>query len=138
MINAFLTEIDGTRDLEGVLLIGATNDAGAIDPAVTRLGRFDRIVRVPNPGPAAIRRILAHHLGEEITEEDRERLVPHAAGLTAAGIDGAIREARAQAREAGHAFGIGDLEAVLVQPFLVAQDLLWRVAVRLMEKRLID
>lgn len=129
VINAVLTEIDGTRDLEGVLLIGATNDAGAIDPAVTRPGRFDAIVRVPNPGPAAIRRILAHHLGEEITEEDRERLVPHAAGLTAAGIDGAIREARARAREAGHTFGIADLEAVLVQPFLVAQDLLWRIAV---------
>lgn len=129
VINAFLAEIDGTRDLEGVLLIGATNDAGAIDPAVTRPGRFDAIVRVPPPGPAAIRRILAHHLGDAITEEDMERLVPHAAGLTAAGIDGAIREARARAREAGHAFGIADLEAVLVQPFLVAQDLLWRIAV---------
>ena len=105
------------------------NIVGAIDPAVTRPGRFDRIVRVPHPGPAAIRRILAHYLGDAIAEADRERLVPHAAGLTAAGMDGAIREARARAREAGHAFGLADLEAVLVQPFLVAQDLLWRVAV---------
>lgn len=86
-------------------------------------------MRVPHPRPSAIRHILAHHLGEEIADADRERLVPHAAGLTAAGIDGAIREARARVREAGHAFGRADLEAVLIRPFLLAQDLLWRIAV---------
>lgn len=129
VINAVLAEIDGTRDLKGVLLIDATNDAGAIDPAATRPGRFDAIVRVPNPGPAAIRRILAHHLGDEITETDRERLVPHAAGLTAAGIDAAIREARSRARDAGHPFGIADLEAVIAQSQLPTRDRLWRIAV---------
>ena len=45
VINAFLAEIDGTRAMEGVILIGATNAVGMIDPAVIRRGRFDRIVR---------------------------------------------------------------------------------------------
>ena len=33
-------------------------------------------------------------------------------------------------RAAGHAFGIADLEAVIVQPHLPKQERLWRVAVR--------
>lgn len=66
VINAFLAEVDGVRDMKGVVLIGATNDAAALDPAIVRPGRFDRTVRVPRPGPAAVRKILAQHLRDDI------------------------------------------------------------------------
>lgn len=129
VINAFLAEVDGVRDMEGVVLIGATNDAAALDPAIVRPGRFDRTVRVPRPGPAAVRTILAHHLRDDIPADDLERIVPFASGLSAATIDAAIREARSRAREAARPFALADLEAVLQPAFAPSAERAWRIAV---------
>ncbi|WP_273501122.1 AAA family ATPase [Paracoccus sphaerophysae] len=129
VINAFLAEVDGVRDMEGVVLIGATNDAAALDPAIIRPGRFDRTVRVPRPGPAAVRKILAHHLRDDIPADDLEHIVPLASGLSAAGIDAAIREARSRAREAARPFAVADLEAVLQPALAHSAERVWRIAV---------
>ena len=129
VINAFLAEVDGVRDMEGVVLIGATNDAAALDPAIMRPGRFDRTVRVPRPGPAAVRRILAHHLRDDIPEADLELIVPLASGLSAAAIDAAIREARSRAREDERPFALADLEAVLQPALGPSAERAWRIAV---------
>lgn len=129
VINGFLAEVDGVRDMEGILLIGATNQAEALDPAIRRPGRFDHTVRVPRPGPEAIRRILAHHLGAELPDAERERIVPLASGRSAAAIDAAIREARSRAREASRPFSASDLEAVLRPALAPSADRAWRIAV---------
>lgn len=129
VINAFLAEVDGVRDMEGVVLIGATNDAAAIDPAIVRPGRFDRTVRVPRPGPAAVRTILAHHLRDDIPADDLEHIAPLASGLSAAAIDAAIREARSRAREAARPFAVADLEAVLQPALGPSAERAWRIAV---------
>ncbi|PNB45930.1 AAA family ATPase, partial [Pseudomonas sp. FW305-130] len=42
VINGFLECLDGDGGRAGVLMIGATNDATQIDPAILRAGRFDR------------------------------------------------------------------------------------------------
>lgn len=129
VINGFLAEVDGVRDMEGILLIGATNQAAALDPAIVRPGRFDHTVRVPRPGPEAVRRILAHHLGDDIPDSEQERIVPLASGQSAAGIDAAIREARSHARAASRAFSAADLEAVLRPALAPSSDRAWRIAV---------
>lgn len=129
VINAFLAEVDGVRDMEGVVLIGATNDAAALDPAIVRPGRFDRTVRVPRPGPAAVRTILAHHLRDDIPAGDLERIVPLASGLSAAAIDAAVREARSRAREAAHPFAMADLAAVFQPAVAPSAERVWRIAV---------
>jgi transitional endoplasmic reticulum ATPase len=44
-----LTELDGIQELQGVIVVAATNRVGMIDSALSRLGRFDKIVFVPKP-----------------------------------------------------------------------------------------
>lgn len=60
-INALLTEMSGFRPCEGVIVIAATNRLEALDPALTRPGRFDRKIEVGLPDCAQRRQILAFH-----------------------------------------------------------------------------
>ena len=48
-INQLLTEMDGFEDNTGVVVMAATNRPAALDTALTRPGRFDRIVQLPLP-----------------------------------------------------------------------------------------
>lgn len=48
-INKFLTEMDGFKKEDNIIVIAATNLASVLDPAVTRSGRFDRIIHIPKP-----------------------------------------------------------------------------------------
>ena len=49
-LNALLGEMSGFRPAEGVIVIGATNRAEMLDPALLRPGRFDRRIEVAMPG----------------------------------------------------------------------------------------
>ncbi|GMI28222.1 hypothetical protein TrRE_jg13159, partial [Triparma retinervis] len=49
-LNALLSAMDGVTGAEGVVVLAATNRAEVLDEALTRPGRFDRIVRVGLPG----------------------------------------------------------------------------------------
>ena len=48
-INQLLTEMDGFEDNTGVVIMAATNRPAALDSALTRPGRFDRIIHLPLP-----------------------------------------------------------------------------------------
>ncbi len=52
VLSQFLAELDGVEELRGVLVLGATNRADILDPAVVRPGRFDQIVEIPLPDEA--------------------------------------------------------------------------------------
>jgi transitional endoplasmic reticulum ATPase len=59
IVSTFLSELDGfAQNNRGVLVIGATNVPWAIDPAMRRPGRFDRVVFVPPPDREARRSIV--------------------------------------------------------------------------------
>ncbi|HLT48706.1 MAG TPA: CDC48 family AAA ATPase [Rubricoccaceae bacterium] len=58
VVNTILAEMDGLEELQGVVVIGATNRPTLIDPALLRPGRFDELVYVPVPDEAARRKIL--------------------------------------------------------------------------------
>jgi cell division protease FtsH len=60
-LNALLVEMDGFESNEGVILIAATNRPDVLDPALTRPGRFDRQVVVPNPDIKGREGILIVH-----------------------------------------------------------------------------
>jgi cell division protease FtsH len=60
-LNAMLVEMDGFNDNEGVIVIAATNRVDVLDKALTRPGRFDRQVQVPNPDFIGREKILKVH-----------------------------------------------------------------------------
>lgn len=60
-LNQILTEMDGFSGSEGVIVIAATNRADVLDPALTRPGRFDRIVHVSPPDRGGREAILRIH-----------------------------------------------------------------------------
>ncbi|MFJ7772904.1 ATP-dependent zinc metalloprotease FtsH [Streptomyces sp. NPDC097107] len=60
-LNQILTEMDGFSGAEGVIVIAATNRADILDPALTRPGRFDRVVNVSPPDRGGRKAILEIH-----------------------------------------------------------------------------
>ncbi|AZP20685.1 ATP-dependent metallopeptidase FtsH/Yme1/Tma family protein [Streptomyces aquilus] len=60
-LNQILTEMDGFSGSEGVIVIAATNRADVLDPALTRPGRFDRVVMVSPPDRGGREAILEIH-----------------------------------------------------------------------------
>ncbi|KUN17966.1 cell division protein FtsH [Streptomyces antibioticus] len=60
-LNQILTEMDGFSASEGVIVIAATNRAEILDAALTRPGRFDRVVTVSPPDRTGREAILRIH-----------------------------------------------------------------------------
>ncbi len=58
VVNTILTEMDGLEELQGVVIIGATNRPNLLDPALLRPGRFDELVYVPVPDESGRLHIL--------------------------------------------------------------------------------
>ncbi len=56
-----LAEIDGFKPLDNVKIIGCTNRQDILDPAITRPGRLDRLIKVPLPNEEARREIFRIH-----------------------------------------------------------------------------
>lgn len=61
VVSQILTEMDGLEELQGVVVIGATNRLDIIDQAMLRPGRFDRIIEVPMPTKVGRGQILKIH-----------------------------------------------------------------------------
>lgn len=70
IVAQLLVEIDGMGDLGEITIMAATNRAAAIDPALLRPGRFDRIIEVPLPDTDMRRAIFDVHLRGRPTSND--------------------------------------------------------------------
>jgi transitional endoplasmic reticulum ATPase len=71
IVSQLLTEMDGISELQGVVVLSATNRPDMVDPALMRPGRFDRIIMIPNPDNQTRKKIIQIHsedkpLGSEI------------------------------------------------------------------------
>ncbi len=126
VINALLEEIDKIARCEGVLLIAATNDRDAIDPAILRPGRFDLHLEVPLPDAEALCGILRAHC--PLPEDQLRPLAQQAVGLSAADLDAAIRASRSLARAERRVWQPDDLKSHLGIT-LAPPESDWRVAV---------
>ncbi|MGW4975394.1 ATP-dependent zinc metalloprotease FtsH [Streptomyces mirabilis] len=94
-LNQILTEMDGFSGFEGVIVIAATNRADILDPALTRPGRFDRIVNVAPPDRRGREAILRIHtrkipLSPEVDLAQVARTTP---GMTGADLANLANEA---------------------------------------------
>ncbi|KAK9449943.1 peptidase family M41-domain-containing protein [Limtongia smithiae] len=61
-LNQLLVDLDGFAQSTGVIFIAATNFPELLDPALTRPGRFDKIVNVDLPDVRGRIAILRHHM----------------------------------------------------------------------------
>ncbi|OMJ15865.1 ATP-dependent zinc metalloprotease YME1-like protein, partial [Smittium culicis] len=69
-LNQLLVELDGFSQSEGVIFIGATNFPESLDSALTRPGRFDRVIDVPLPDVRGRISILKLHTNKIPLSED--------------------------------------------------------------------
>ncbi|PKM94083.1 MAG: cell division protein FtsH [Firmicutes bacterium HGW-Firmicutes-1] len=69
-LNALLTEMSGFNSTEGIVVIGATNRADTLDPALLRPGRFDRQIEVALPDKEAREEIIKLYMKEKPISED--------------------------------------------------------------------
>jgi transitional endoplasmic reticulum ATPase len=61
VVNQLLTELDGIEELEGVVIIAATNRPDLIDSALIRPGRIDTFVELSIPNKETREKILEVH-----------------------------------------------------------------------------
>jgi cell division protease FtsH len=80
MVNQLLTELDGFRSNEMVLVVGTTNLVESLDPALLRPGRFEFQLQIPYPDANDRRAILEIY-------DSRHRL-----DMTPEAIDHAVRQ----------------------------------------------
>ena len=98
-LNQLLVEMDGFDSRTGVIILGATNRAEVLDPALLRPGRFDRQVLVDKPDLDGREAILKIHtkgmkLGEDV---DLRKIAQASAGLAGADLANIANEAALQA-----------------------------------------
>ncbi|HEX7048574.1 MAG TPA: CDC48 family AAA ATPase [Longimicrobiales bacterium] len=95
VVNTILAEMDGLEELQGVVVIGASNRPTLIDPALLRPGRFDELVYVPVPDRDGRLLILRIHTRDmPLTEDvDLESLADRTEGYTGADLEDLVRRA---------------------------------------------
>ena len=105
-LNQLLTEMDGFEANNGVIILAATNRPEALDPALTRPGRFDRRVPVELPdlkGREAILRVHAKKV--KVAEDvDYEKVARMASGASGAELANIVNEAALRAVRDGRKF----------------------------------
>ncbi|WP_237478192.1 AAA family ATPase [Lichenibacterium dinghuense] len=107
VVNYVLATLDGGgSDMEGIVLVAATNDIDAVDPALLRPGRFGTHHHVGPPGLRDLASIMVHHLGGPSCPLPRNALegvlrtcVGTAQAQVASWARTALRRARAEGRE---------------------------------------
>jgi cell division protease FtsH len=112
-LNQLLSEMDGFRANEGVIVMAATNRPDVLDPALLRPGRFDRRVEVPSPNLGERLAILKIHAkGKTLADDvDLEEVSRGTAGFSGADLQNLVNEAAlVAARREKDAIDADDME----------------------------
>ncbi|NTF64974.1 AAA family ATPase [Agrobacterium rhizogenes] len=120
VVNGLLECIDGSAGREGIVVIGATNNAARIDAAVTRAGRLDKHIVIPMPNDEDRVAILQHHLGCKLELSVMGPLGPMTEGMTGADLGQLVRDARRTARRERRDVTVADLTAHLPELIPIA------------------
>lgn len=94
-LNQLLTEMDGFENNSNVIVVAATNRREILDDALTRPGRFDRVISIPLPDVDGREKILEVHsknktLSDDISLRDIARVT---AGQSGAELQNIMNEA---------------------------------------------
>lgn len=96
MMSQLLTEMDGIENLNGIIVLGATNRVDLLDEALLRPGRFDRVIEIPIPTTDSRKQIIEIHLRKKPLDKrtvSLDSLLKLTDGLTGAQIEGFINHA---------------------------------------------
>ena len=89
-----LAEIDGFKSLGNVKVIGCTNRRDILDPAVTRPGRLDRMIEVPNPNEEGRKEIFKIHTRDmSIEKKYTDKIIKNLKDFSGAEIHAVCTEA---------------------------------------------
>ncbi|XP_953649.1 metalloprotease/cell division cycle protein (FtsH) [Theileria annulata] len=95
-LNQLLVEMDGFNVSTGITILAATNRLSALDRALLRPGRFDRVVHIPLPSIQGREEILQHYLKdvnynkESINVKELSKITP---GYSGADLKNLVNEA---------------------------------------------
>ncbi|MDR3075564.1 MAG: CDC48 family AAA ATPase [Candidatus Methanoplasma sp.] len=94
VVAQLLTSIDGIESVNRVMIMAATNRPDAIDPALLRPGRIDRMILVGKPDLEARKSILGVHTAKmPLIDVDLESVARATDGYTGADLAALCREA---------------------------------------------
>ena len=98
-LNQLLVELDGFKENEGVIVVGATNFAEVLDTALTRPGRFDSRVHVTLPDVRGRVNILNLYINKTKCSDDvdPEVIARSTPGFTGADLSNLVNQAALRA-----------------------------------------
>ncbi len=86
LVGEFLTQLDGVKEMKGVVVLGATNEPEYLDSALLRPGRFDKIFYIPPPDEKGRKAILKEYLGEFAKHVNLSKLAQATEGFSGADL----------------------------------------------------
>jgi len=105
-LNQLLTELDGFKTTQGIIVVGATNFPESLDAAIVRPGRFDKQVSVPVPDLKGRKEIIEYYL-KKVTPDpslDSLTIARGTYGFTGADIANLVNIAATRATIQGKQF----------------------------------
>jgi cell division protease FtsH len=115
-LNQLLVQMDGFYNSDGIFLIGATNRADLLDPALIRPGRIDKRIFIGMPDAFTREAVLKIHIDGKPHDDSVviEDLVDLTNGLSAAQLENLLNEAMLYAiRDGRISFTQLDIETVM-------------------------
>lgn len=129
VIDGLLECLAPSEGREGVVVIGATNNPDAVDPALLRSGRLEKVVRIPLPDLDARVAIMCHHLRDG-GDLDLLPAMKQTEGWSGADLAKLARDSRRVSRRQGRDHvDIADIEAAMPARRVFTDDERFRIAV---------
>lgn len=123
IVNDFLMLVADA--VPGIFIIASTNRIEAIDPALLRPGRLERVIEIKPPSTAEnLASVMRFHLGTDLPDADLVELARIGLGATPAIVMDWVRSARRSARTANRDMTVADIFAAIAPPDDRPRDLL--------------